>query len=149
MIEPSESSVLSQYLAYPFESDANFAKGLSDIVSLASNNRPSDIPEHTLRSIRVFYFNRTTGNSLSVSEVEAYERSGRDTTSNTPDTSLGSNSAEPLSFGQIQALIEAGRINEIPNNKVISTELNPSAPPGSSIPPRKKPWEKECNSVEV
>ncbi|GAW09595.1 hypothetical protein LENED_011759 [Lentinula edodes] len=102
----SESSILSQYLAYPFDSDANFKKGLSDIVSLAGTNRSTDIPEDTIRSMRVFYFNRRSPS----------------------------------------ALIEAGRMDEIPNNKTICTDLNSASLTSSpTAPPRKKPWENEVD----
>lgn len=99
--------------------------------------------------MRVFYFNRyasirsnvvyaltslfsTTGNSLSIDEVQAHENSlsspsndasmpGRHNT----NTDIESEGAERvLSFAQIQALIEAGRLDEIPYNKNISKELN-------------------------
>ncbi|KAJ3992715.1 hypothetical protein F5050DRAFT_1786952 [Lentinula boryana] len=139
-------SDLSQYLAFPFESDANFKKGLSDIVSLSGSS--SDIPEDTLRSMRVFYFNRITGHSLTVADVQAYESNRNSTgdiltsTSNTPgNADVESSSVESFSFAQIQALIEAGRFDEIPNNKTISTELNSSSPDRSTVSPRKKPWE--------
>ncbi|KAJ4496047.1 hypothetical protein C8J55DRAFT_495622 [Lentinula edodes] len=149
----SESSILSQYLAYPFDSDANFKKGLSDIVSLAGTNRSTDIPEDTIRSMRVFYFNRLLGHSLSVAEVQAYEQSKNSTrdisTSAQASTShigVEANDAEPLSFAQIQALIEAGRMDEIPNNKTICTDLNSASLTTSpTVLPRKKPWENEVD----
>ncbi|TRM67096.1 hypothetical protein BD626DRAFT_484738 [Schizophyllum amplum] len=46
-----------------------------------------------------------------------------------------------LTFAELQALIEAGRVDEIPNNRDIPDKLNDAAPSESAAPPRKKPWE--------
>ncbi|KAJ3797061.1 hypothetical protein GGU11DRAFT_100634 [Lentinula aff. detonsa] len=120
-------SDLSQYLAFPFESDANFKKGLSDIVSLTGSS--SDVPEDTLH-VQAYELNRNSTEDILTS------------TSNIPgNADVESNSFQSFSFAQIQALIEAGRFDEIPNNKTISTELNSSSPDRSTVSPRKKPWE--------
>ncbi|KAF5392722.1 hypothetical protein D9757_000824 [Collybiopsis confluens] len=135
----SISTGLAAYLAYPFESDKDFKKGLSEIVS---SGAVTDMDEDAIRSMRVFYFNRITGQDLSVEEIQEYERSN----SSFPLTSkISLEDGQPvLSFAQIKALIEAGKTEEIPNNKIISPNLNTSAPSPSSFPSsRKKPWEKE------
>ncbi|KAF9073460.1 hypothetical protein BDP27DRAFT_1417282 [Rhodocollybia butyracea] len=145
------SVVLSEYLSYPFESDEHFKKGLSDIV--AANSQ--DVPDNLLRSMRVFYFNRTTGNSLSIEEVQAYGDSllvnstdSKDISNNTSATLSASNSHEPvLSLAQVQALIEAGKLDEIPNNKTIAGDLNAAPPTESTVPSRRKPWEASESST--
>ncbi|KAE9389301.1 hypothetical protein BT96DRAFT_1025126 [Gymnopus androsaceus JB14] len=144
------SNVLSQYLAYPFESDESFKKGLSDIVSLAAINGSSSVSEDVLRSMRVFYFNRTTGNALSIDEVQVYENSLSSSsndipTSETHNTIASEGTERVLSFAQIQALIEAGKFDEIPYNKKISGDLNSASPTNSTAPTRKKPWEVQDN----
>ncbi|KAJ3774606.1 hypothetical protein FB446DRAFT_464817 [Lentinula raphanica] len=147
---PEVDSVLAQYLAFPFESDVNFKNGLSDIVSVAGVS--SDVPEDTLQAMRVFYFNRMTGHSLSVADVQAHEmkKAGtRDSPSSFPNTAGADSEPHdtiPLSFEQIKALIEAERFDEIPNNKTISAELNPVSTGRSAVRPPKKPWEKDIRS---
>lgn len=49
--------------------------------------------------------------------------------------------ARPLTFAELTMLIEQGKTDDIPNNKVIPDTLN-DAPPSASIAlVRKKPWE--------
>jgi hypothetical protein len=85
---------------------------------------------------------RATGSSVTVDEVRAYEES-----LNQQDVDLGiSSSTVPiettttltpsqtndnpqiLSFAEIKELIEAGRLDEIPHNKVIPDSLNVRPP---------------------
>ncbi|KAJ7594358.1 hypothetical protein C8J56DRAFT_745171, partial [Mycena floridula] len=115
-------SAIMDFASFPFAEDENFQQGLANILA---NNKDLDPQEAELRA-RVFYFNRVTGSSLNVDQVRQ---------SNKP--------AEPefLTFTQLQELIESGRVDEIPNNKVISGELNSDAPSQSTTTLRKKPWE--------
>jgi len=46
-----------------------------------------------------------------------------------------------LTFAELQELIAAGRVEGIPNNKVILDGLNEAQPSTSISPVRKKPWE--------
>ncbi|KAF5348025.1 hypothetical protein D9758_010037 [Tetrapyrgos nigripes] len=75
MDTPPTNAALPQYMSFPFDTDESFKQGLTDILSsnpqYAGTGKEPD--ESTLRQIRVFYFNRVTGNSLNLAEVEAYE----------------------------------------------------------------------------
>ncbi|EIW80023.1 hypothetical protein CONPUDRAFT_166644 [Coniophora puteana RWD-64-598 SS2] len=46
-----------------------------------------------------------------------------------------------LTFAELKALIEEGKTDGIPNNKVIPDVIHEGAPSQSSAPVRKKPWE--------
>ncbi|KAK7460989.1 hypothetical protein VKT23_008916 [Stygiomarasmius scandens] len=122
-----------------------------------------------LRQIKVFFFNRVTGNSLTPEQVETYENEINGsiqavtspipaemstTSTNTEQVTMSPsagetsqaptpNSEEPqiLTFAQIRALIESGNIDQIPNNKQIPENLNEATPSQSATPTRKKPWE--------
>ncbi|KAJ7130311.1 hypothetical protein C8R44DRAFT_775308 [Mycena epipterygia] len=154
-------SPLQQYASYPFSSDDEYQNGLASIIAggALDNNPPEDIREEILRRTRVFYFNRVTGNAITMDEAREYEQSQmkhRDSALAAEDPSPGSltgdtilGDAEPvvLSFAQLQALIEAGKADQIPNNKIIPEDLNDAAPSASAAAVRKKPWETETGQI--
>jgi len=121
---------MEQYTSYPFDADEQFQQGLADILA---RNKELDLNEAQLRA-RVFYFNRITGSSLDINQVRDYEASKK-------------SESEFLTFAQLQELIESGRVDEIPNNKTISGELNADSPSQSTAPARKKPWEVSAGSA--
>jgi len=63
-----------------------------------------------------------TGKSLTEEEVRGSESSSAD--SHTADNAA--DSEDTLSFAQLQELITSGKVDQIPNNKVIPEELNVS-----------------------
>ncbi|KAJ7704451.1 hypothetical protein B0H17DRAFT_1039711 [Mycena rosella] len=146
-------SPLEQYASYPFSSDEEYQNGLASIIAggALDNDPPDDIREEILRRTRVFYFNRVTGSAIGMDVAREYEHSQR----RTGDSALAGPShsvVEPvssgpdsdpvvLSFAQLQALIEAGKADQIPNNKIIPEDLNDAPPSTSAAPARKKPWE--------
>lgn len=116
---------MDQYAVWPFSTDPEFQQGLREILS---RNTDLDPAEAELRA-RVFYFNHLTGHSIDVEQAREYEAAQKP--------------KEPqiMTFSQIQELIESGKVDDIPNNKVISGELNTERPTESQAVPRKKPWE--------
>ncbi|KAK0498850.1 hypothetical protein EDD18DRAFT_1154080 [Armillaria luteobubalina] len=128
---------LQQFLDYPFDSDENYQQGLAGI--LATN--PSNA---VLLNTRVFYFNRLTGSSITVANVLAHRQQSTSVSESVPSSNpagIESEEFRALTFAQLQELIEAGKLDEIPNNKTISGELNSSPPSQSAASTRQKPWE--------
>ncbi|KAJ7178084.1 hypothetical protein C8R46DRAFT_1212799 [Mycena filopes] len=148
MPEPEgELAPLQQYAAYPFTEDDEYQNGLASILAggALDNDPPPEIREEILRRTRVFYFNRVTGHAISMDEAREFEHARR--AEAPPDAAAApaptTDDGEPvvLSFAQLQALIEAGRADQIPNNKIIPEDLNDAAPSASAAPVRRKPWE--------
>ena len=53
----------------------------------------------------------------------------------------GAGEGRALTFAELKALIEEGKTDGIPNNKVIPEVINDATPSQSTAPVRKKPWE--------
>ncbi|KAF7343387.1 MFS general substrate transporter [Mycena venus] len=141
--------------------------GLASILAggALDNDPPEDVKEEILRRTRIFYFNRMTGNAISMDEAREFEHAQRAremsdaeasgsalaAPSVTSSDASADTDAEPvvLSFAQLQALIEAGKADQIPNNKIIPDELNDEAPSTSAAPVRKKPWEVATETGQV
>ncbi|KAF7329696.1 hypothetical protein MKEN_00232800 [Mycena kentingensis (nom. inval.)] len=152
---PEETlTMLQQYASFPFSDDDEYQSGLATLIAdgVFANDPPEDVRAEILRKTRVFYFNRVTGQELSVDDVRVYEEprpphsielpaaaAGETTEAANPDAA----DADPpvLTFAQLKALIEAGKEDEIPNNKVIPEGLNEAPPSVSAAPARRKPWE--------
>ncbi|KAJ7084046.1 hypothetical protein B0H15DRAFT_784543 [Mycena belliarum] len=152
--EPNDGPTpFQRYAAYPFSSDEEYQNGLASIIAggALDNDPPDDIREEILRRTRVFYFNRVAGTAITMDAAREYELAQAGAGAPTPPSgvlappvSSGSgDDPEPvvLSFAQLQALIEAGKADQIPNNKFIPEELNEAPPSTSAAPARKKPWE--------
>ncbi|KAJ7721052.1 hypothetical protein B0H16DRAFT_380004 [Mycena metata] len=143
-----ELEPLQQYAAYPFTSDDEYQNGLASILAggALDNDPPEEIREEILRRTRVFYFNRMTGHAITMDEAREFEHAQRVADAPPlPDVPATTNDEEPvvLSFAQLQALIETGREDQIPNNKTIPDDLNDATPSASAAPVRRKPWEVE------
>ncbi|KAJ6463961.1 hypothetical protein C8R45DRAFT_1024749 [Mycena sanguinolenta] len=149
-----EVTPLQQYASYPFSSDQEYQNGLQSIIAggALANDPLENVRDEILRRTRVFYFNRMTGHAISMDEAREFEHAQHKTSEDAsnpalPPAASSSGDASPdtepvvLSFAQLQALIEAGRADEIPNNKIIPDELNDEAPSISTATVRKKPWE--------
>ncbi|KAG5644015.1 hypothetical protein DXG03_009230 [Asterophora parasitica] len=130
-------------------------QGLASLIAggaLEGNPTP-EVKDEILRRMRVFYFNRVTGNNISMEEAREYELS---LTGTHQDASSAQSSTEPkdsadetrvLTFAELQELIEWGRVDQIPNNKVIPERLNDAPPSESIAAARKKPWELAAEST--
>ncbi|KAF8208140.1 hypothetical protein K438DRAFT_1813486 [Mycena galopus ATCC 62051] len=152
---------LQLYASYPFSSDEEYQNGLQSILAggALANDPPEDVREEILRRTRVFYFNRVTGHAISMDDAREFEHAQRTTGADVSDSALVSSvsaddtstdaEAVVLSFAELQALIEAGKADQIPNNKIIPDELNDEAPSTSTAPVRKKPWEVSTEAGQV
>lgn len=149
-------SPLEQYASYPFNTDEIYQQGLVDILTSDSfmNVISTEEREEILRRTRVFYFNKTSGNSITLDEAREYDQhSQKGSIATTPaaivaplptslsDQTRNEEETRVLSFAELKELIEAGRLDQIPNNKVIPNDLNEAYPSSSTTPTRKKPWE--------
>ncbi|KAH0578533.1 hypothetical protein H2248_003682 [Termitomyces sp. 'cryptogamus'] len=128
---------------------------MESLVGAIADNSTIEEKEEALRRIRVFYFNRVTGNTLSVEEVRIYEtlkkpeqhsESETQCTEGETTTSTSSDEARVLTFAELQELLKSGNVSQIPNIKVIPERLNEAPPSQSSAPLRKKPWEVAAES---
>ncbi|KAH9847028.1 hypothetical protein C2E23DRAFT_742727 [Lenzites betulinus] len=141
-----------QFAAYSFTSDETYQQGFAGIITSGVLDGKSDEEkaEIALRS-EVFYFNRIVGSSLSIEDAlrarqehsAQHHRHGEPVITATETTLAENPQQEPqmLSFAQLKALIEEGRTDEIPNNKIIPNVLSSEAPSESRASPPKKPWE--------
>lgn len=146
------------YANYPFAKDDTYQQGLAGLIAggALDGNPPPDVKDEILRRTRVFYFNRVMGHSISMDEVREYELSSQadaiipttttddsvpPAASSLPKQDDDENESGVLTFAELQALIESGKEDLIPNNKIIPDALNEAPPSQSTAPPRKKPRE--------
>ncbi|KAG7442865.1 uncharacterized protein BT62DRAFT_954313 [Guyanagaster necrorhizus] len=145
-MDPLQAAVLQQFFEYPFEIDQTYQQGLAGILA----NNPSNT---VLLNTRVFYFNRLTGSSITVADVLAYKEQSASASESVPPSNSAANDSKEqpnvLTFAQLQELIESGRLDEIPNNKTISGELNSAPPSQSAVSVRRKPWETSNDSSNI
>ncbi|KAF9467203.1 hypothetical protein BDZ94DRAFT_1249839 [Collybia nuda] len=147
----AQSTPLELYASYPFATDETYQQGLASLIAggALDGDPPPDIKDEILRRTRVFYFNRVTGNSILMDEARDYELSHRESN----DTGAGvisqpmdestPDETRVLTFAELQELIETGKVDQIPNNKIIPEAINDATPSESKTPARKKPWEVE------
>ncbi|KAH9064610.1 hypothetical protein EDB87DRAFT_1598359 [Lactarius vividus] len=137
MDEP-KADPLAIYAGYSFADDQSYQAGLSTLYTSGALDGLSDkTKEDLLRKSRVFYFNQAHGCNISESDAKQLEVEDRRSASEVPTAQAARN----LTFAELQALIDQGKTDEIPNNKHIPDALNDAAPSQSSAPQRKKPWE--------
>jgi len=98
--------------------------------------------ENALRMSRVFYFNKVTGNSITPGDALNFESivDGDDLTEQQPRQAAG-DCARTLTFSELKALIEQGKTENVPNNRLIPNILNDAPPSENATQIRKKPWE--------
>ncbi|PPQ77950.1 hypothetical protein CVT25_015425 [Psilocybe cyanescens] len=143
--QSAHSDALKAYGAYPFDSDEMYQQGLASILSGATYDTSSsqEVRDEMVRRTRVFYFNKITGNSITLEEVRDYELSPG-------QPAIGSAAADEetrvLTFAELKELIETGNVDKIPNNKIIPDGLNDAPPSQSNAPMPKKPWETATSS---
>ena len=87
---------------------------------------------------------RVTGNSITLEDALSFESSSRPADSNRPTEPQQQQQAvaeeiHTLSFAELKALIEEGKTDGIPNNKLIPNILNVSTPVHSHHSPRESP----------
>ncbi|KAN0094857.1 hypothetical protein V8E55_003144 [Tylopilus felleus] len=159
-----QQRVLDRFHSFPFSSDEAFQEGLSGILahSLMHQMTDNERSELVLKT-KVFYFNRrhlikvrasVTGHNLSLEDVQdgytadlnrfPVPQSGNEFS----QTCSGAEREEMrvLTFAELKSLIEQGKTDDIPNNKLIPNVLNDGAPSESTAQLRRKPWERTSQS---
>ncbi|KAI0824553.1 hypothetical protein BC628DRAFT_1378319 [Trametes gibbosa] len=145
---------VDQFVTYPFTTDETYQQGFAGIVTSGALNEKTEEEktEIMLRS-EVFYFNRLVGSSLTIDDarrarqartVPQYSSTESISTAAAVEVALADSdqpAPQMLSLAQLKALIEEGRTDEIPNNKVIPNVLSSEPPSESRAAPPKKPWE--------
>ncbi|KAF7969662.1 hypothetical protein HWV62_26709 [Athelia sp. TMB] len=137
------SDAIQAFRLYPFSTDEAFQEGLASLLTggvLA--DKTDDEKEMILKTAEVFYFNRVTGHTLSVEDIPATEPSPLMGSSVSEDVALeGDGESRTLTFAELKDLIEQGKTDDIPNNRIIPEAINDAPPSESVAPARKKPWE--------
>ncbi|KAF8270008.1 hypothetical protein EI94DRAFT_1430430, partial [Lactarius quietus] len=131
---------LAAYARHSFADDQSYQAGLSTLYTTgALDSLSGEAKEDLLRKSRVFYFNQCALPSLTQTlHLEIHSpQSSRMEHFRQPEVPV----ARTFTFTELQALIEQGKTDEIPNNKHIPDALNDAPPSQSSAPQRKKPWE--------
>ncbi|PIL29263.1 hypothetical protein GSI_09313 [Ganoderma sinense ZZ0214-1] len=145
---------LGRFASYRFADDAEYQQGLAGILSSgALQGKSEDEQEELMLRSEVFYFNRVSGASLDLDAARAI-RNGRKLGIDfapapvAPPPQLPPKDKEQitLTFAQIKELIEQGKTDNIPNNKVIPNVLSSETPSESRTSVRKKPWEAEATA---
>ncbi|KAG1743737.1 uncharacterized protein EDB91DRAFT_224783 [Suillus paluster] len=142
------SGALRSFFSFPFSSDEVYQQGLADLHAhdALSGRTEGEKAEVILRT-QLFYFNRVTGQDVTAEDVRFHRdtANSQNFTENMdisrPSSKYQDGETHLLTFAELTSLIEQGKTDSIPNNKVIPDTLN-DAPPSTSIAPmRKKPWE--------
>ncbi|KAH6891762.1 hypothetical protein BKA70DRAFT_847217 [Coprinopsis sp. MPI-PUGE-AT-0042] len=153
--EETVISPLQQYAAYPFDLDESYQQGLASLLAggAVPENATPEMRDEILRRTRVFYFNKQTGFNLSMDEAREYEisllsalstagTSVAEATTSTGESAVSASEEERvLTFAELKELIESGKVDQIPNNKVIPEKFSEEPPSQSTTAVRKKPWE--------
>ncbi|CAL1709565.1 unnamed protein product [Somion occarium] len=145
---------ITQFLSYPFDKDDAFQQGLTGIIANGAFDCKTDAEkQEVIRRSQIFYFNHTKGYSITWDEVQRRLPSNpsavpAQTTTTDSQASADEQTARQLSLAELKVLIESGRTDQIPNNRIIPNDLNPRTPSQSTAPARKKPWELNTAATE-
>lgn len=143
-----EETALRSFFTFAFSSDEVYQQGLADLLAHGALSGKTDVERaETILRTQLFYFNRVAGQNLTIEDVRSHQNTV-DSQNLTvtmdlshPSSNSGDGETRLLTFAELTMLIEQGKTDDIPNNKVIPETLN-DAPPSTSIAlVRKKPWE--------
>ncbi|KAI1790101.1 hypothetical protein LXA43DRAFT_1018334 [Ganoderma leucocontextum] len=144
---------LGRFASYPFADDAEYQQGLIGILSSGSlEGKSEEEREELILRSQVFYFNRVSGAPLDLDAARAFRTGcklgiGFAPTPAAPAPHLqAEDQKQTLTFAQLKELIEQGKTDEIPNNKLIPNVLSSETPSESKTSVRKKPWEADANA---
>ncbi|KAI0643946.1 hypothetical protein C8Q79DRAFT_163509 [Trametes meyenii] len=136
----SSPTAAERFASYSFATDEEYQNGLSGIMASGVLRDKSDEEKaEILLRTEVFYFNRP---SISIEDARRVRQNDSMHPAKTTEPLLLQEESPMLSFAQLKTLIEQGRTDEIPNNKIIPNVLSMEAPSESKAAPPKKPWEK-------
>ncbi|KAH7929301.1 hypothetical protein BV22DRAFT_1003144 [Leucogyrophana mollusca] len=142
----TSDSVLRRFFSYSFSSDECYKQGLAGILTpdVLRGKSDAEITE-LVRRAKVFYFNRTFEQNLTLEDVDTYQQALgiNDAVPGSGELSITYQEVETpvMTFAELKTLIEQGRTGDIPNNRFIPESLNTAPPSQSTAPARKKPWE--------
>jgi len=144
--DPNNGDAAEAFRTFPFTTDQEYQAGLQSILASDTFKNGTDAEkEVTLRLSRVFYFNKVTGSSLTPEDALGFETSARVASTGRLAEQGHEQAAREevptLTFAELKALIEQGKTDGIPNNKLIPNTLNDAPPSESAGQIRKKPWE--------
>jgi len=152
----SEPDTLASYKNFPFSTDEGYQQGLKGILTNGTLDGKSDEEQaHLLRLSRVFYFNRLTCLSISAEDALRVEQDIiPDVEPATDPLQLQTivqeeKASRILTFTEIKELIEQGKTDNIPNNRVVPDILNDGPPSESKARIRAKPWESSDGTGHV
>jgi len=140
-------SAIEQFLAYNFDGDADFQKGLT---TLLRNAPPNHNVAYLTGQAKAFYFSKKTGMDISWDKVQAQIATANDANRDREDDEMRNSSAtqpnaqdpQQLSIVEVTRLIESGQMHLIPNTRAIPEHLNEAPTSQAQAPQRRKPWEK-------
>lgn len=143
-----KDTALQSFLAFPFTSDEVYQQGLADVLAHGAKSGKTDGEKaETVLRTQLFYFNRVTGQHLTVEDVRSHQNTVDSQNPigamdlSPPSANSGDSETRLLTFAELTLLIQQGKTDNIPNNKVIPETLNDGPPSTSIALVRKKPWE--------
>jgi len=139
----NKDSIADAFRTFSFSTDQEYQTGLQGILASDTFKDKSDEEkENTLRMSRVFYFNKVTGNSITPGDALNFESPvDSDNLAEQQHRQAAGDGARTLTFIELKALIEQGKTDSVPNNRLIPNILNDAPPSENTTHIRKKPWE--------
>ncbi|KAI0088308.1 hypothetical protein BDY19DRAFT_994216 [Irpex rosettiformis] len=147
-----QNPALEQFKMHDFDADESYQGGLRGMISSGALEGKTENEKNAwLLQTRVFYFNHMNNAGLTIEEAVTATAVGEENngpSNATPSSDERSstipkpdNEPRTLSFAELKELIEQGKTDQIPNNRVIPNELSTELPSESKATVRKKPWE--------
>lgn len=146
-----KDTALQSFLAFPFTSDEVYQvgacllrclrlllkllgkQGLADVLAHGAKSGKTDGEKaETVLRTQLFYFNRVTGQHLTVEDVRSHQNTVDSQNPigamdlSPPSANSGDSETRLLTFAELTLLIQQGKTDNIPNNKVIPETLNVS-----------------------
>jgi len=139
----NKDNIASAFRTFSFATDQEYQAGLQGILASDTFKDKSDEEkENTLRMSRVFYFNKVTGNSITPGDALNFESLvDGDNLAEQRHRLAAGDGVRALTFAELKALIEQGKTECVPNNRLIPNILNDAPPSENAAQIRKKPWE--------
>jgi hypothetical protein len=108
-------------------------QGLADVLAHGALSGKTDAEKaETILRTQLFYFNRVAGQNLTVEDVRSHQNTVDSQNPieamdlSPPSANPGDSETRLLTFAELTLLIQQGKTDNIPNNKVIPEMLNVS-----------------------